>query len=295
MAYGQFLETVSHTLRKPTRALMRYRSQVEFSVGDLSDALDIIFTYDYAESWDKNGLLVGNPAAPVTRIAIALDVTPEAIRYAHEHGANVLLTHHPVFLEAPDRIVPGLGPDDFVARCIECAISNQVALINIHTPLDTSELAHRYIPSRFGWSAEGIVEPIEQDDRRGYGHICELESPCFLNELARHISDVNDYPVTVWGNDDMQISRMVCATGSANGMSSLCFEKQIDCLICGEMKYHEAMSAASSGLGVIELGHDVSEFPLCDILGGVVAELVGERRVIRVPERAHWHSPKSHA
>jgi len=40
-----------------------------------------------------------------------------------------------------------------------------------------------------------------------------------------------------------------------------------DALVCGEVRYHDALDAAESGLAIIEVGHDVSEWPLVEVLG----------------------------
>lgn len=70
-------------------------------VRELEAALLAHFPCEDAESWDHVGLSVGEPDAEVTGVAIALDPTPAAVEDAHDGGANVLLTHHPVYLKAP--------------------------------------------------------------------------------------------------------------------------------------------------------------------------------------------------
>ena len=76
------------------------------TIGGLEKALLKEFPAEDAEKWDRTGLLVGERSLPVTRVAVALDATPAAVAAAAEAGANVLLTHHPAFLEAPDGFAP---------------------------------------------------------------------------------------------------------------------------------------------------------------------------------------------
>ena len=59
-----------------------------------------------AEDWDRTGMTVGDPARLVEKVAVALDPTPEAVREAAARGANVLVTHHPAYLEAPEAFGP---------------------------------------------------------------------------------------------------------------------------------------------------------------------------------------------
>ena len=71
-------------------------------VGELERELLRKMPASDACSWDRTGMLVGNPMDTVRGVAVALDPTIHAVEEAHAHGANVLLTHHPVFIDAPD-------------------------------------------------------------------------------------------------------------------------------------------------------------------------------------------------
>ncbi len=55
-----------------------------------------------AEGWDHVGLSVGDPAAKIRGVACALDATKANVHRAQEAGANVLLTHHPIYIKAPE-------------------------------------------------------------------------------------------------------------------------------------------------------------------------------------------------
>ena len=75
-------------------------------VGDLERELLRKMPASDACSWDRTGMLVGDPMDIVRGVAVALDPTIHAVEKAHAQGANVLLTHHPVFIDAPDAFMP---------------------------------------------------------------------------------------------------------------------------------------------------------------------------------------------
>ena len=77
------------------------------SVGALEAALFRAFPKEDVEDWDRAGLTVGDPSRQVTRVAVALDPTVAAIHEAASRGANVLVTHHPAFLDPPSEFKPG--------------------------------------------------------------------------------------------------------------------------------------------------------------------------------------------
>lgn len=124
-------------------------------VGDIERAIAVRFPVERAEEWDRNGLLAGDPEAPVTGVALALDPTIAAIDHAVELGANVLVTHHPAFLKPPQWFTPGRGPSGAVFS----AVSRGVALINAHTNLDRDADAQALIPARLGLT---VLKPLER-------------------------------------------------------------------------------------------------------------------------------------
>ena len=75
-------------------------------VASLLDALFKAFPLDTAEPWDHVGLSVGDPSSTITGVTCALDATLDNVRSAHKLGSNVLLTHHPVYIKAPDAFKP---------------------------------------------------------------------------------------------------------------------------------------------------------------------------------------------
>ena len=53
--------------------------------------------------WDNVGLLCGRFDAPVDTVLVALDPMPDVIAEAKETGAQCIVTHHPLFFDAPRR------------------------------------------------------------------------------------------------------------------------------------------------------------------------------------------------
>ncbi|RYZ66784.1 MAG: Nif3-like dinuclear metal center hexameric protein [Proteobacteria bacterium] len=48
-----------------------------------------------AESWDNVGLMVGDPATPLTGAIISIDLTEESVARAQALGYNLIFNHHP--------------------------------------------------------------------------------------------------------------------------------------------------------------------------------------------------------
>lgn len=73
-------------------------------VKDFYDYFNTIAPFDRQESWDNSGLLVGDPKQRVDTLAVALDMTPEAVQMAREAGAQLFISHHPVIFHAQKAI-----------------------------------------------------------------------------------------------------------------------------------------------------------------------------------------------
>ncbi|MDR2715621.1 MAG: Nif3-like dinuclear metal center hexameric protein [Coriobacteriaceae bacterium] len=268
-----------------------------FSVGMLEKKLLKRFPASDGAEGDRIGLLVGDPASTVAHVAVALDPTPAAIGEAQALGANVLVTHHPAYRLAPGTfhraesvaLSPGAG--------VYAAIREGVALMCFHTALDVSHEAARILPGMLGLDLKGIVDPLEGDVRKGYGQLCAIRSadrPLTLGQLAARCTAVFGRLPRVWGDFNKPLTKVATCTGSAGDLSALCLSRSLDCLVCGEIRYHDALAVKDAGLGIIELGHDTSELPLVAVLAAAV-ESVGfpEDRVVIIDQKDNWTYPEA--
>ncbi len=289
-AAGAIAKRASHALA---------RLSEDFTIGALESALLKDFPAQDAEEWDRTGLLVGEPALQVRKVALALDPTVAAVEEAASRGANVLITHHPAFLSAPDDFRPAPSPALSPGAPIWAAVRNQVALMCFHTALDVSPRAASVLPGMLGLSFKGrFAEPSSGSQRKGYGQVCDVspvdDAPETLGRLAARCTAVFGRQPRVWGDFSKPVRRAVTATGSAATMGRSCLAMGVDCLICGEIKYHEALDVSQAGLGVIELGHDVSELPLVAVLADAVVRLgVPQDKIVVLDQGANWAYPEA--
>jgi dinuclear metal center YbgI/SA1388 family protein len=99
------------------------------------DIQEIIEEWAPAEiAWERDnvGLQVGDPAARITGIIVALDATLETILEARRKKANLLISHHPLLF----RPINSITPTTDTGRCIEALARHRINLYSIHTNLD---------------------------------------------------------------------------------------------------------------------------------------------------------------
>jgi putative NIF3 family GTP cyclohydrolase 1 type 2 len=363
-------------------------------IGDIDRAIAKRFPLEWAEEWDRVGLLAGDPDREVTGVVLALDPTREAIAEAARLGANVLVTHHPACLESPRWLTPGRGS----AGVLFAAMDAKVALVNAHTNLDRAPAAGHLLPDALGLatikpierppmpmslvsvfvpashaeavtiamtgagagrtgeyeaahfvSAEGRgwftpsanakpyvgtrTEPSETPEVRvdtvaprsrvkgvlaaarsahpyeepliaaadvqiarasaRMGMLCETPHGMTLGDLADLAARTFDITPTVYGDRDGVLGRVATGTGSVRALVGDALASGATALLGGEVRYHDALDAAEMGLSVIEIGHDVSEWPLVGLLEEVVRSVKGlDPAVVHVlPAKPAWWTP----
>lgn len=238
------------------------------------------FPAESAEEWDTTGLTSiqtqGPRTAParardveITKVAIALDANISAVREAKRRGCNLLLTHHPAFIGERRELPKN--------HLIYSAQKFGVALMNFHTALDVSCVGAATLPNLLGLTAKRVLVPTW--GKLGFGMICSPKrSTTTLGSLAKKCERVFGRRPRVWGTKSASVKKIVTTTGSVGRLDDevsvlqACIDKRVDCIICGEIKYHDALELRQLGIGIIDLGHDVSELPLCKVLQNAAAE-----------------------
>ena len=88
-----------------------------------------------AEAWDAVGLVCGDPADEVRRVLFAVDPVEEVVAEALERGADLLVTHHPLYLRGTTSVA-GTTPK---GRVVQALLRGGCALHVAHTNADRAD------------------------------------------------------------------------------------------------------------------------------------------------------------
>lgn len=199
--------------------------------------------------YDNSGLLVGRPDAEVTGIHVALDVTERVIDEAVEHGANLIVTHHPLMFSPVKRLVETAYEPRLLCRLIR----EGVHLISAHTNLDQAP----------GGMNDVLAATIGLTNVTGEGfvRVGDLPQPMTARDLAAHISRCLGDAVRVMGNGEALITRVGLCSGSGADEWPGAAAVGAQAFLTGEAKHHIALEAADSGMVILEAGHHATEAP----------------------------------
>ena len=219
-------------------------------IKEIIGILNELAPIQYSESWDNPGLLIGDEEKEINSIYIALDATSEVIEAAHEAGAGLILTHHPLIFH-PVRRIAG---DDHVGKRVMKIISYDMALFCMHTDFDVTCMGVE-AASMLDLMEIRILEPSLGEDI-GLGAIGYLKEDLTLRELAEKTKESYNVPqVRVYGGLDEIILKVAVLPGSgSSGINYACMEG-CDVLITGDIGHHDGIDALEKGISIIDAGH----------------------------------------
>lgn len=101
-------------------------------VADALSFLESIAPLRWAFDFDNVGLLVGSRDAEIRGIAFALDASEPFVNFAQSFGANLLITHHPIFFRGTKSITCGSADGRMALSIVQSGCN----LIAAHTNWD---------------------------------------------------------------------------------------------------------------------------------------------------------------
>lgn len=208
-------------------------------INALLEILNQISPFELQEKWDNCGLLIGDPEALISDIHVALEADSHVIDLIPESSA--LIVHHPLIFKP----LSALRFDNYPATLIRTIIQKNITLIALHTNFDRSHLNQYIIESILGYASQNPGELIQQFD-------VNLSFAEFLAVLQEKLGR-STLPV-IHPRKQIRNAAIVCGSGA-----SLLPELQADCLLTGDIKYHDAVAASTLGKTMVDIGHYHSE------------------------------------
>ncbi|MDH2424326.1 Nif3-like dinuclear metal center hexameric protein [Sphaerisporangium sp. TRM90804] len=219
----------------------------------------------WAESWDAVGLVCGDPALPVRKILFAVDPVAAVAEEAVAWGADLLVTHHPLYLRGTTTVAADTAKGALIHRLIK----NDVALYTAHTNADVARPGVSDALARaVGLTGElRPLQPSPDDPARGLGRVGELEMPVTLREFAARAA--RGLPRTAGGlrvaGDPSRVVRTVAVSGGA-GDSLLGRARAADVFLTADLRHHPASETVESGAfaggpALVDAAHWATEWP----------------------------------
>ena len=238
--------------------------------------LDELYPPSTAEDWDAVGLVAGDPAAPVRKVLLAVDPVEEVADEALAWGADLLVTHHPLFL----RPVHSVAATTFKGSLVHRLIRGGCALYVAHTNADAAErgvadaladaldLLHR-VPL-----VPHAPSSPHEPPRTGTGRVGRLAEPTTLRGFAQRVAEVlppTVQGVRVAGDLDARVESVAVVGGSGDSLFDAVRASAADVYLTSDLRHHPVSElrerARLEGGGdagtpyLVDVPHYASEWP----------------------------------
>ena len=220
---------------------------------DVLSALETITPLRYAEAWDNVGLLTGDPAAPVERVLLTIDLTHAVLAEAAALRAGLVVAYHPALFEAIKRV-----RHDSV---LHGAIRADIAVWSPHTALDVAPGGtNDMLADALGMDPREPLRVTSKLDGSGIGRFGALaEAPSRAALIERVKRELGVEAVLVAGPIEGTVTRAAVCAGAGRGLLDDAIARKADFYLTGELPHHDALKAAAAGLTVACVLHSNSE------------------------------------
>jgi dinuclear metal center YbgI/SA1388 family protein len=227
---------------------------------EVLDVLARLYPPASAQSWDRVGLVTGDPEQPVRRIHLAVDPTLAVVEEARAHGADLLVTHHPLLL----RGVHSVATTSAKGATVTGLVVGDVALYVAHTNADVA--AEGVCEALAEACGLGHVDPLTWSEEQPMGRVGDLPEPLtlrrFVEDLAVHLPSTAG-GVRVAGPPDALVRRVAVLGGAGDDLFDAVRSSGADVYVTADLRHHPALEAREEARGgtpyLVDAGHWASE------------------------------------
>ena len=200
------------------------------------------------ESWDNAGFCIGSPETEVHAVLVGFDCTPALLQEAVAHGADMVVTHHPLIFGGLKHI----DPDDPVGAAVFLAIRHGIVVYAAHTNADKAEGGVNALMA----ARLGLVEP-EPLDEHSLGFIGVLPEPMSGEAFCAWVKERFALRVLRCSAPVAEVWRVATSCGSGSSFAETAFQRGAQAFVTGDVSYHHFF--VPEGRMILDIGHWESE------------------------------------
>ena len=223
---------------------------------EIFDVLDGLAPQALAMDWDNCGLQIGSRNRAVNRVLVALDPFEDVCREADEIGAELIVTHHPLFFPSTSC----MNEDTALGRAASMLIRGGHTLYSCHTNLDIAlggvndRLAQVLgLQNAETIGAEGLL-------RRGTVETQPLE------QFLATVKEALGCPGLRYCDGGKPCARIAVGGGACGSELRDAADSGCDTFVTSDIKYNQFWDAQDLGINLIDAGHFYTENPVCAVL-----------------------------
>ncbi|GGL25951.1 Nif3-like dinuclear metal center hexameric protein [Phycicoccus endophyticus] len=234
--------------------------EAPLTLREVLEVIERLYPPESAQSWDRVGLVTGDPTQPVRRVHLAVDPTLAVVAEARDLGADLLLTHHPLLL----RGVHSVATTSAKGATVTELVVGDVALYVAHTNAD---VAAEGVCEAFAEACGlGHTEPLALVEDRPLGRVGDLPRAqplgAFVEALAARLEPTAG-GVRVAGPPGAEVRRVAVLGGSGDDLFDAVRAARADVYVTADLRHHPVLEAREEARGgtpyLVDAGHWASE------------------------------------
>ena len=235
-------------------------SEHPLTLREVLEVVERLYPPATAQSWDRVGLVTGDPDQPVRRVHLAVDPTLAVIEEARDLGADLLLVHHPLLL----RGVHSVATTSAKGASITNLVVGDVALYVAHTNADVAvEGVCQALAEACGLDA---TAPLTTSEDQPLGRVGDLAAALplrtFVERLASRLPRAAG-GIRVAGPPDAPVRRVALLGGAGDDLFDTVRASGADVYVTADLRHHPVLEAREEARGgppyVVDAGHWASE------------------------------------
>ncbi|MFF4123827.1 Nif3-like dinuclear metal center hexameric protein [Microbispora rosea] len=236
---------------------------ISCTLAEVVECLEALYDPSWAESWDAVGLVCGDPEQAVRKVLFAVDPVAVVVDEALGWGADLVVTHHPLYL----RGTTSVAATTFKGRVVHRLIRGGAALYAAHTNADVADPGVSDALAR----AVGLtgdlrpLQPSAADPRRGLGRIGDLPAPMPLREFAALAASGlprTAGPLRVAGDPGRPVRTVAVCGGAGDSLLGTARAAGVDVFLTADLRHHPASEhMEADGPALVDASHWATEWP----------------------------------
>ncbi|MBR4231985.1 MAG: Nif3-like dinuclear metal center hexameric protein [Oscillospiraceae bacterium] len=241
------------------------------TVRDIYECLEAFAPLEMKMDFDNPGFLVGRGGAPVERVLVSLDITENVIAEAADMGAQLIVSHHPLFFS-----LKSVTDGDGIGRKVLALASSGIAAICMHTNLDAANGGvNDALAGALGLNDTELLN-VEGVNGKGeefsYGRVGFLPEPTDMRSFLERVKNVLGSNGLRYHDAGRPVHKVASVGGSGGSMLELAAAKDCDTFVTSDIKYDVFLTAKELGMNLIDGDHFCTE----NTVVPVIADLIGK-------------------
>lgn len=213
---------------------------------------------------DNPGFLAGDGDSTVTKVLLALDITAAVIEEAAAWGAQLILSHHPMFFETSN-----VSTQTLTGKRLVALLGQGISAICLHTNLDSVPGGvNDALMGALGARTEGVLSPAgtTADGKvYGLGRYGTVEEQTLEDFLPRCRAALNANGLR-YVSGGKPVQHIAVCGGSGGSLLPDAAKLGCDTLVTGDVKHNMFLDARELGINLIDAGHFSTENVVIPVL-----------------------------